>query len=90
MHDAPAIAIHGLRVEFELERKRSIVALEDIDLDIAAGSFLSIIGPSGCGKSTLLRVIAGLTEPSAGSVRVGGGYAARARRAASLGDRFSR
>jgi NitT/TauT family transport system ATP-binding protein len=71
VHDAPAIAVRGLRVEFALERTRTIVALENIDLDVAAGSFLSIIGPSGCGKSTLLRVIAGLTEPSAGSVQVG-------------------
>jgi NitT/TauT family transport system ATP-binding protein len=71
VNDAPAIAIHGLRVEFALERKRRIVALDGIDLNVASGSFLSIIGPSGCGKSTLLRVIAGLTEPSAGSVRVG-------------------
>jgi NitT/TauT family transport system ATP-binding protein len=48
------------------------VALDTVDLDVAPGSFLSLIGPSGCGKSTLLRVIAGLTEPTSGTVRVGG------------------
>lgn len=70
-HDAPAIAIHGLRVDFTLERGRTVTALDNVDLDVAAGSFLAVIGPSGCGKSTLLRVIAGLTEPTAGTVRVG-------------------
>jgi len=69
--DAPAIAIRGLRVDFTLDRGRTVTALEDVDLDVAAGSFLVVIGPSGCGKSTLLRVIAGLTEPTAGTVRVG-------------------
>jgi NitT/TauT family transport system ATP-binding protein len=43
-----------------------IAALEAIDLDIRRGVFLSLLGPSGCGKTTLLRIIAGLTEPSAG------------------------
>jgi NitT/TauT family transport system ATP-binding protein len=43
-----------------------IAALEAIDLDIRRGEFLSLLGPSGCGKTTLLRIIAGLTEPSAG------------------------
>jgi NitT/TauT family transport system ATP-binding protein len=63
--------VRGLRVNFTLERGRSVTALDGVDLDVASGSFVSIIGPSGCGKSTLLRVIAGLTEPTAGSVRVG-------------------
>jgi NitT/TauT family transport system ATP-binding protein len=42
-------------------------ALEPIDLDIAAGEFISIVGPSGCGKSTLLRIVAGLLRPSSGT-----------------------
>jgi NitT/TauT family transport system ATP-binding protein len=44
------------------------VALKDLSLDIAQGEFLSLLGPSGCGKSTALRIIAGLGEPTAGSV----------------------
>src|SRR3990172_6137474 len=55
------------------------VALQDIDFDIAAGEFVSLIGPSGCGKSTLLRVIGDLTEPSGGEVVVNGKPAGRAR-----------
>jgi NitT/TauT family transport system ATP-binding protein len=46
--------------------RNGTVALADIDLAIAAGSFVSLLGPSGCGKSTLLRIIAGLVEPSVG------------------------
>ena len=43
-------------------------ALQGIDLTVAEGEFLSLLGPSGCGKSTLLRLIAGLGEPSGGSI----------------------
>jgi NitT/TauT family transport system ATP-binding protein len=43
-------------------------ALQGIDLTVAEGEFLSLLGPSGCGKSTLLRLIAGLGEPSVGSI----------------------
>ncbi|NCO86307.1 MAG: sn-glycerol-3-phosphate ABC transporter ATP-binding protein UgpC [Rhodobacterales bacterium] len=46
--------------------------LRGIDLDIADGSFTVIVGPSGCGKSTLLRILAGLDEPTAGNLHIGG------------------
>ncbi|MBR0699676.1 ABC transporter ATP-binding protein [Bradyrhizobium diazoefficiens] len=46
--------------------------LNDIDLDIADGEFLTLVGPSGCGKSTLLRIIAGLESQDRGSVSIGG------------------
>jgi NitT/TauT family transport system ATP-binding protein len=45
-----------------------LAALDAADLTIARGSFTSIVGPSGCGKSTLLRMIAGLDEPTSGSI----------------------
>ncbi|MBC7993069.1 MAG: ABC transporter ATP-binding protein, partial [Rhizobacter sp.] len=47
-------------------------AVRGIDLDIAAGEFIAIMGPSGCGKSTTLRLIAGLDEPNAGEIHIGG------------------
>lgn len=48
-----------------------IDALRSVDLQVKPGEFVSVIGPSGCGKSTLLKIIAGLVEPSGGTVRVG-------------------
>jgi NitT/TauT family transport system ATP-binding protein len=45
-------------------------ALQAIDLQVHEGEFCTLIGPSGCGKSTLLRMVAGLTEPSTGTVRL--------------------
>lgn len=46
--------------------------LEGLDLEVETGSFVSVLGPSGAGKSTLLRIIAGLEQPSAGTVALQG------------------
>ncbi|MGF7206644.1 putative spermidine/putrescine transport system ATP-binding protein [Skermanella aerolata] len=48
------------------------VALEGIDMDIAAGEFMTLLGPSGSGKTTLLMILAGFTRPDAGSIQVAG------------------
>ncbi|MDI7863156.1 ABC transporter ATP-binding protein [Rhizobiaceae bacterium n13] len=47
-------------------------AVSQMDLDIRAGEFFSLLGPSGCGKTTLLRMIAGFVEPSEGSIHIDG------------------
>jgi multiple sugar transport system ATP-binding protein len=47
------------------------VALEDLDLDVADGEFVVLVGPSGSGKSTALRILAGLEDATAGTVRIG-------------------
>jgi NitT/TauT family transport system ATP-binding protein len=70
-----AVTVNGVSKEF----KGGTVALQDIDLEIEAGEFVSLIGPSGCGKSTLLRIVGDLIEPSAGSTTVNGKPARRAR-----------
>jgi NitT/TauT family transport system ATP-binding protein len=71
-----AVSIKSVSKRF----KGGTVALQDIDLDIEQGEFISLIGPSGCGKSTLLRVIGDLIEPSQGGVTVNGKPARQARR----------
>ncbi len=62
---APAIvSLHGVGKSFA----NGVVALRDATFEIREREFVSLLGPSGCGKSTALRIIAGLTEPSAGDV----------------------
>lgn len=60
-------------------RGRQVQALSEVDLEVAAGQFVSLIGPSGCGKSTLMRLIADLDQPSEGTVEVFGKPARKAR-----------
>ncbi|OUY06633.1 ABC transporter ATP-binding protein [Acinetobacter populi] len=48
------------------------IAVENISLEVKAGEFLVIVGPSGCGKSTLLDLLAGLTTPSGGEIKIDG------------------
>ncbi len=71
-----AVEIRGLTKTFP---SGNVTALENIDLTLTPGEFVSLIGPSGCGKSTLLRVIGDLIEPSAGRVTVNGKPARQAR-----------
>ena len=59
--------------------KGGITALQDIELEVGRGEFISLIGPSGCGKSTLLRVIGDLVDPTSGEILVNGKPAHRAR-----------
>src|SRR6266545_6542785 len=54
------------------KRYPGVVAVDAIDLSVGHGEFVCLLGPSGCGKTTTLRMIAGLLEPDAGEIRVGG------------------
>jgi NitT/TauT family transport system ATP-binding protein len=61
---SPIVSLRGVGKTFGSRT----LALDGLDLDIREGEFLSLLGPSGCGKSTALRIIAGLSEPSHGTV----------------------
>ncbi|MER7607828.1 ABC transporter ATP-binding protein [Nocardioides sp. NPDC127503] len=66
------IEMHGVRRLYEQADLAELIALDDIDLTIEPGTFVSIIGPSGCGKSTLLRLISGQESADAGKITVCG------------------
>ena len=67
----PIVEILGLRKVYARE-KQEVTVLDGIDLDIPEGSFEALMGPSGSGKTTLLNLIAGIDQPTAGTVRVAG------------------
>lgn len=67
----PQIRVSGVSKIFG-EEPSSVMALQDINLDISAGEFVCILGPSGCGKSTLLNAIAGFSLPTRGVIEVSG------------------
>ncbi|HZG34834.1 MAG TPA: ABC transporter ATP-binding protein [Gaiellaceae bacterium] len=72
-------AVVGLKDVSKQFGKGGVTALQEVDLEIRAGEFVSLIGPSGCGKSTLLRVVGDLIQPSSGDVVVNGKTAHQAR-----------
>lgn len=73
------IQVNHVSKRFETPDGQVVRALEDVDLSVSEGEFISLIGPSGCGKSTLLRLIADLVQPSYGEIHVNGKPAAQAR-----------
>ncbi len=65
----PIVALRGVGKTFA----NGTQALDRLDLEVRSGEFLSVLGPSGCGKSTALRLIAGLSDPSRGTITWGTG-----------------
>jgi NitT/TauT family transport system ATP-binding protein len=63
-----AIRIESLTKRYQESAASSVLALEQIDLDLPTNAFVSLLGPSGCGKSTLLKLIAGIESPTSGTV----------------------
>ncbi|GAA3002486.1 ABC transporter ATP-binding protein [Streptosporangium longisporum] len=67
----PLLRARGLRKEYG-EGEGLVRAVDEVDLDVAAGETVAIMGPSGCGKSTLLHLLGGLDRPSGGEVSLNG------------------
>ena len=65
------IAVNDVSMVFRT-RRREVRAIDHVSMDIPDASFACIVGASGCGKSTLLNIMAGLVEPSSGTVTVDG------------------
>ena len=66
-----ALSVENLTREFDNGHQRTL-ALSNIDCVVRQREFVCVIGPSGCGKSTLIRILAGLEEPTSGSVMLDG------------------
>jgi len=76
-HVAPSPSLDASRdgyLELTSVTKRygQVVVLDGLTAGVGQGEFVSLLGPSGCGKTTLLRLIAGLLDPDAGTISVGG------------------
>lgn len=67
----PHIKVEGITKTFGTAGT-AVVALDDVNLTVRKGEFLSVLGPSGCGKSTLLMIVAGLVQPTSGQVNIAG------------------
>jgi NitT/TauT family transport system ATP-binding protein len=81
---APGIELRGVTHRYA-GQSGAVYALEPIDLEVEAGSFVAILGPSGCGKTTLLRIVSGLLESTGGQVWLAGESPAVARRRRAIG-----
>ena len=66
-HGQAAVSVQGVHKQFG-----DLVAVKDLDIDIRAGEFFSMLGPSGSGKTTVLRMIAGFEEPTSGRILLHG------------------
>lgn len=71
MSAAPLIRLRALAKSYQ-RGDQVIAVLAGIDLDVAAGDFMALMGPSGSGKSTLLNLLAGIDQPTSGSIEING------------------
>jgi NitT/TauT family transport system ATP-binding protein len=85
-----AVEVRNVSKTFNRGRANEVHALENVELSIESGEFVTLIGPSGCGKSTLLRLVASLVSPSEGAITVAGKSAEQARLDQDYGMAFQR
>ena len=76
---APLVSVRNVQKTY-FTRQAPVQAVASASLDVARGEFVSLLGPSGCGKSTLLMMIAGLEQPTGGSILLGGTEISKPRR----------
>jgi NitT/TauT family transport system ATP-binding protein len=84
---ASGIDITSLTKTFKMGR-RSVEALQSVDLHTPKDAFLALLGPSGCGKSTVLRILAGLEDPTSGASLINGESPSELRKHHELGIAF--
>ena len=70
--DDPAVFGRGLRKQFRRETGETVIALDDVSIEVPHGGLAALVGPDGAGKTTLIRLIAGLMPPDAGALTVEG------------------
>ncbi len=68
----PFIQSRNISVVFKPKNREAVTALNDFNLEVAKGEFVSIVGPSGCGKSTFLNILLGLIKPNTGEMQLNG------------------
>lgn len=83
-----SIEVEDVTKVYRLSSKADLQALDHVSFSIGAGEFVALLGPSGCGKSTVLKMLAGLDDPSSGSVSIGGAQPAELSRSHRLGVAF--
>src|SRR5699024_2328413 len=66
-----SLSIKGLTKQFPQKNNAPVTVLDQIELTVEKGEFVSLVGPSGCGESTLLSLIAGLQQPTKGRIALG-------------------
>jgi NitT/TauT family transport system ATP-binding protein len=66
-----ALSARGVQMEYrDRQSGKRLLALENVDLDVPDGAFVSLLGPSGCGKSTFLKIVNGLLRQTAGEIKL--------------------
>ena len=89
MPTVPHIVIEDLTVQYRV-KDNTVLALEDVSIDVPPRSFVSIVGPSGCGKTTLLKVLSGVLKATRGRVLIDGRPIEKSDLSGKIGHIFQR